>query len=212
MERRPLHHVSLAEATTVTGLINDRTSDWEDRMLARPTTFGIFAAMALALPPSRAPFFTLGAGGAVNLAVTSDEARFGMSPVDVEGAPLLTISLGATSAAGSLSLSISGDRLPAKGRYPVRPWEDRMASRPQFEALFVAGSPDHPLGAFRGEFGWVTITEVEPGRISGVFEVEGRGFVASDMNDEDRWVSVRGRFEAQGDSTITSGQALSASM
>ena len=181
-------------------------------MLARPTTLGIFAAMALALPPSRAPFFTLGAGGAVNLAVTSDEARFGMSPVDVEGAPLLTISLGATSAAGSLSLSISGDRLPAKGRYPVRPWEDRTASRPQFEALFVAGSPDHPLGAFRGEFGWVTITEVEPGRISGVFEVEGRGFVASDVNDEDRWVSVRGRFEAQGDSTIASGQALSASM
>jgi hypothetical protein len=135
-----------------------------------------------------------------------------MSPVDVEGAPLLTISLGATSAAGSLSLSISGDRLPAKGRYPVRPWEDRTASRPQFEALFVAGSPDHPLGAFRGEFGWVTITEVEPGRISGVFEVEGRGFVASDVNDEDRWVSVRGRFEAQGDSTIASGQALSASM
>jgi hypothetical protein len=196
----------------VTGLINDRTSDWEDRMLARPTTLGIFAAMALALPPSRAPFFTLGAGGAVNLAVTSDEARFGMSPVDVEEAPLLTISLGATSAAGSLSLSISGDRLPAKGRYPVRPWEDRTASRPQFEALFVAGSPDHPLGAFRGEFGWVTITDVAPGRISGVFEVEGRGFVASELDDEDRWVSVRGRFEAQGDSTITSGQALSASM
>ena len=45
-----------------------------------------------------------------------------------------------------------------------------------------------------------------------MFEVEGRGFVASDVNDEDRWVSVRGRFEAQGDSTITSGQALSASM
>jgi len=142
----------------VTGQINDRNFDWEDRMLARPSTLGIFAAMALALPPSRAPFFTLGAGGAVNLAVTSDEARFGLSPVDVEGAPLLTISLGATSAVGSLSLSMTGDRLPPKGRYPVRPWEDRIASRPQFEALFVAGSPDHPVGAFRGEFGWVTIT------------------------------------------------------
>jgi hypothetical protein len=196
----------------VTGQINDRNFDWEDRMFARPSTLGIFAAMALALPPSRAPFFTLGAGGAVNLAVTSDEARFGLSPVDVEGAPLLTISLGATSAVGSLSLSMTGDRLPPKGRYPVRPWEDRIASRPQFEALFVAGSPDHPVGAFRGEFGWVTITESAPGRIAGVFEVEGRGFVATDLDDEDRWVSVRGRFEARGDSTITAIQTASASI
>jgi len=184
----------------------------EDRMLARPSTLGIFAAMALALPPSRAPFFTLGAGGAISLAVSSDEARFGMSPEDVEGAPLLTISLGATSAAGSLSLSMTGDRLPAPGRYPVRPWEDRNAARPQFEALFVAGSPDQPLGAFRGEFGWVTITESKPGRISGVFEVEGRGFVAADMDDEDKWVSVRGRFEAEGDSTITTYQSISTSL
>jgi len=49
-------------------------------------------------------------------------------------------------------------------------------------------------------------------RIAGVFEVEGRGFVATDLDDEDRWVSVRGRFEARGDSTITAIQTASASI
>jgi hypothetical protein len=98
-----------------------------------------------------------------------------------------------------------------RGRYPIRPWEQRGAG-PQFEALFVAGAPDHPLGAFRGESGWVTITGAEPGRISGEFELEARGFVATAVDDEDQWVTVRGSFEARGDSTIGSMQAVSASL
>jgi hypothetical protein len=88
-------------------------------MSTRSSTLGIFAVMVLSVPAGRAPFFTLGAHGAINLAVASDEARFGMSPVEVEGNRMLTISLGATRAAGALTLSMSADQLPRSGRYAV---------------------------------------------------------------------------------------------
>src|SRR6266540_1811491 len=58
----------------------------------------------------RGPFFTLGARGALSLAVASDEARYGVTPVAVEDARMLTISLGATRAAGALTPSMPGDR------------------------------------------------------------------------------------------------------
>lgn len=190
-------------------LLDHRNPESEKPMPARPATLGVLAVMVLSLPPGRAPFFTLGAKGALNLAVASDEARYGTTPVAVEGSRMLTISLGATRAAGALTLSTAGDQLPRRGWYAVRPWEQRGRGEPQFEALFVAGSPDHPLGAFRGESGWVTITSAEPGRISGVFELEARGFVAADLDEEDQWVTVRGSFEALGDSTIASIQAVS---
>lgn len=151
----------------------------ESAMPASPSTLGVFAVIMLSLPQGRAPFFTLGTSGALNLAAASDEARYGVAPAMEEGSRMLTISLGATRAVGALTLSMSGDRLPRSGRYPVRPWEQGSAGDAHFEALFVAGAPDHPLGAFRGETGWVTITRAEPGRIVGEFVVEARGFVAA---------------------------------
>jgi hypothetical protein len=93
-----------------------------------------------------------------------------------------------------------GGRLPRAGSYPVRSWEDTSVAGPQFRALFVAGSAERPSGAFHGESGWVTITETGDGRISGEFEIRARGFVVADLADENRWVTVRGSFEAGGDS------------
>jgi hypothetical protein len=55
----------------------------------------------------------------------------------------------------------------------------------------------------------VTITAVEPGRISGEFELEARGFAAANEDDEDKWVTVRGNFRAHGDSPIASARPLS---
>jgi hypothetical protein len=185
--------------------------DPETLMLARFSTVGILGAFALAPHWSHAPFFTLGAEGAVNLVVSSDEARYGVTPMVVGDSRVLTISLGATRALGSLTLSMSGGRVPPSGRYAIRPWE-APGDGPQFEALFVAGSPDAPLGAFRGESGWVTITSTEPGRVSGEFEFAARGFVAADLDDEDRWVTVRGKFEAQPDSSLASLASVSPSV
>jgi hypothetical protein len=190
---------------------DNRDLDRETPMSAHSSTLGVFAVMVLALPQGKSPYFTLGAHGAINLAVASDEARYGSTPVMVEGSRMTTISLGATRTAGALTLSTAGDRLPGRGRYPIRPWEQRRAGAPQFEALFVAGAPDHPLGAFRGETGWVTITRADSGRVTGEFEIEARGFTAADMGDEDQWVTVRGSFEARGDSTVAAVQSVAAS-
>ena len=160
-------------------------------MYAQLSISAILAAITLALPvnPGR---FTLGATGAITMTVAGDEARFGVVPAEVAGNPRVTISLGASRAPGALILSIRGDRVPVRGRYPIG----------TFEAYFVAGSVQRPLGWFQGESGWVTIREADAGRLSGEFEIRARGFTTADPDDENQWVTVRGEFEAHGDSTI----------
>jgi hypothetical protein len=156
--------------------------------------------MVLTLPAANAPYFSLGARGAVNLALESDEARYGVT--QAEDGQRLTISLGATRAAGALALSMAGGQLPRTGTYAVRLTEQRVSKEPHFEALFVAGTAEHPVGVFRAESGSITITQADGGRIAGVFEIKARGFVAQDPENEDQWVTLRGRFEAPGDSAI----------
>ena len=82
--------------------------------------------------------------------------------------------------------------MPETGRYPIG----------TFEAYFAAGSPERPLGWFHGESGWVTIAEVEAERVSGEFEIRARGFTTDDPDNENQWVTLRGKFEAHGDSTV----------
>jgi hypothetical protein len=57
----------------------------------------------------------------------------------------------------------------------------------------------------------VTITEVQSGRISGAFEIRARGWLVDAMEDENRWVTVRGTFQAIGDSTIALVQSATVS-
>jgi hypothetical protein len=149
-------------------------------------------AIALAFPVNHGPRFTLGATGAITMNVAGDEARYGVVPAEVAGHPRVTISLGATRAAGALLLSVRGDRVPETGRYPIG----------TFEAYFAAGSPERPLGWFHGESGWVTIAEAEAERVSGEFEIRARGFTTDDPDNENQWVTLRGKFEAHGDSTV----------
>ena len=180
-------------------------------MLARSSTVGLLATIALSLPADpAAPYFTLESTGAVRLAVTSDEARYGIIPEAVNQRPVLGISLGATRADGVLLLYTYADEVLRPGRYPVGSSlpEQHFAGR-RFHPCFVAGTPERPLGFFHGESGWVTITAAEAGRISGEFEIRARGFLAADMTDEDQWVTLRGTFSAEGDSTDTAIEAVS---
>jgi hypothetical protein len=171
-------------------------------MSAHTTVLGMLAATALSLP-SDTPCFTFDASGAVSLSVTSDEASYGLIPERVNEARVLAISLGATRAQGSLTLYTQGDHPPRPGRYPVHfSWDEQADGGPMFHACFIAGTPERPLGYFHGESGWVTIDRVQAGQISGEFELQARGSLAADMNDEDQWVTVRGSFVAERDSTI----------
>ena len=49
----------------------------------------------------------------------------------------------------------------------------------------------------------MTITRWENGRLSGRFEIQARGFLSTDLADEDRWVTVTGSFVAEGDTSAT---------
>jgi hypothetical protein len=149
-------------------------------------------ALALAFPINQGPRFTLGATGAITMNIAGDEARYGLVRADAGRQPRVTISLGATRAAGALLLSVRGDRVPQKGRYPIG----------TFEAYFAAGSPERPQGWFLGESGWVTIANTEAGRVSGEFEIRARGFTTDDPDNENQWVTLRGKFEADADSTV----------
>ena len=151
--------------------------------------------MAFAIPVNPASRFTVDTSGAISVNANGADARYGVIPAEVNGRTMLTISLGATNSRGSVLLSIVGDRLPVKGRYPIQ--------NSAFHAVFVAGSPEHPLGWFHGESGWVTITNAVAGHLSGEFEIQSRGFLRSNLNDDNQWVTVRGTFQARGDSTST---------
>jgi hypothetical protein len=172
-------------------------------MYANSLTRAVLAAIALALPVSPAPHYTIGANGALTLDIAGAEARYGLIPTEVNGHRMLSVSLGATQGQGSLTLSVPSDRVPAKGRYPVASSWDQPGNQLPFHASFVAGSPERPRGWFHGESGTVTITDVTAGRISGQFEIRARGFLSADPDNENRWVTVWGTFEAHGDSTVT---------
>jgi hypothetical protein len=167
-------------------------------MFARPATLGILGAIVFALPTPSTPTFSLSSAGAVRLRAAGHEARYGLVPAAVAGRPTLTLTLGDAGDQGALHLSLPVDHPPAPGRYAVRPNQDGP-----FHAAFMAGTAEHPLGWFEGESGWVTITDARDGRIAGAFEIEARGFLGTDPADERRLVTVRGSFDAAGDSTVT---------
>jgi hypothetical protein len=178
-------------------------------MYARSTTVSILAAMAIAIQANPAPRFTLGTTGAVTLNAAGSDARYGLIPREVNGRGMVSVTLGAANAQGSLTLTVPGDRAPEKGRYAIADsWDDEGIEGLSFHACVLAGSSQQPLGWFHGESGWVTITEAGPGSMSGEFEIRARGFLGADPDDENQWVTVRGTFRAQGDSTIATIASL----
>lgn len=174
-------------------------------MSVRIATIGILAVTAVAaLPQPSAPTFALQSTGAITLSATGQEARFGVVHQAVRGRPILILSLGATTADGALQLTVAGDHPPAPGRYPIRSsWDELGTDSISFHASFMPGTVDRPLGWYHGESGWVTITDARSDRMSGTFEVRARGYAAADPTDEEQWVTVRGGFDAEGDSTVT---------
>jgi hypothetical protein len=178
-------------------------------MYAHTISLGVLAAMALGVLVKPAPRFTLGTTGAVTLNAAGNDARYGLIPAEVNGRGMISVTLGATNSEGSLVLYMRGDRTPQEGRYPIAgSWNDGGNEGHPFHACFVAGSPEQPLGWFQGVSGWVTITDAEPGSLSGAFEIRARGFLGANPDDENQWVTVRGTFRAQGDSTMATIASL----
>jgi hypothetical protein len=170
-------------------------------MYSRIAALGLLTTLAYALPIPKSSTFTLASTGAVAVRAAGPEAHYGVVPDAVRGGPILLLSLGDDSTAGAVHLSVSGERPPAPGRYPIRSSWEGPSGDTAFHAAFMAGTARRPRGWFHGESGSVTITEASRGRMSGVFELRARGFTDAEGAEEDEWVTVRGTFEARGDST-----------
>ena len=162
-------------------------------MYARSFALGILAVLDFAPPAPPAPAFTLESTGAVHLSTAGYQARYGVVPSVVNGSPVLIVAIGDPVAQSVVHLTLRTDHLPAAGRY-------RIGSG-SFQASFMAGPAEHPLGFFRGESGWVTITRADEEHISGTFVVRARGFLAANAVNENEWVTVQGTFDADGDNT-----------
>lgn len=172
-------------------------------MLPQFTTLGLLAALAIALPTTPTPTFSYRTSGAVALSASGHAAQFGRLPVTGVEGPLLAIDLSDSAGGAYLGLYTKGDRLPPAGRYQIRfSLEDSATGERGFHACFVAGTAEHPVGVFHAQSGWVTISDVEGGLVSGEFEIRARGFLAANVMDENQWVTLRGTFVARGDSTM----------
>lgn len=182
-------------------------------MFARFSILGLAAVLAAAPsqspsspPPGPGPAYTLETTGALRQAVSGTEAHYSISPDMVEGKRELAIAIGPKEGDGAIWLFTGADEPLRPGLYPVvYHWtEHHTGAAREFHACYLPGSARHPLGMFHSESGWLTITESEPGRIAGTFELRARGFLATNEKDENQWVTVRGTFAAEGDRALAS--------
>ena len=94
-------------------------------------------------------------------------------------AMVLGITLGASQGDVAVMLYTFADSALRPGKYPVASSlpEDRAAGR-WFHPCVIAGTVERPVGFFHGESGWVSITAVEVGKISGEYEIRARDWDA----------------------------------
>lgn len=174
-------------------------------MFARVSALAVLAATIIPAPSRSVPGFALSTTGAVSFRTTGPDARVGRIPLQNDASARVSVSLGARNARGSLLLSVAGDRLPPGGRYRIgREWAAEAGQDVRFHASLVAGSVERPLGWFEGEAGWVELRDLGGGEVEGEFEMRGRGFTATNPDDEEQWVTVRGSFRGTAEGILVS--------
>ncbi|HEU5153175.1 MAG TPA: hypothetical protein VFU03_00435 [Gemmatimonadales bacterium] len=152
------------------------------------------------------PSFTAEITGEVQT-ILSGNAVFGpvRGPSNIPGSFSLT--LGAYSDNGAVVFSRVASGQPKPGTYRVTAFTGGAEKEDELHALISLGSASNPLGAFRGMSGTVTITQSSPDRIVGRYDLHAVGFMAADMNDEEREITVRGSFAARASATPSTFRA-----
>ncbi len=140
---------------------------------------------------ARGSYFEAAVKGAA-AARPSGDVAFGIVGDSAAGVAAFTITLGAGDSSGAILFTNLDGGIPAPGRYDLN-------GESRFRATYVAGSPERPAGLFRAERGTLEITASSADHISGHFSFTGTGFLASDMVDEDRQVTVNGAFTSTHD-------------
>jgi hypothetical protein len=163
--------------------------DNEDRTI---TVRGGFTAAPAALS-SR---FAASMHGAVT-SHTLGSAEFGAMGRGAAG--MFSLNLGQDGAGGAVLLSRTGADRPAVGVYRVRDLVDAMPG--DFHGVVSTGGSSQPSGVFHATSGSVTITSSTSARLSGMFELRGLGFLASDPSEEGKEILVSGSFSATANGT-----------
>jgi hypothetical protein len=152
------------------------------------------------------PSFTALVSGSVQT-VLSGNAVFGPVRNTTRAPGSFSLTLGAYSDNGAVVLSRVAAGQPKPGTYRVTAFTGGPEKDDEFHALVSLGSAANPLGAFRGMSGTVTITQSAPDRIVGRYELHAVGFMAADMDDDEREITVRGSFAARATSIPSSFRA-----
>ncbi len=135
------------------------------------TVRGSFAARASAIPSS----FRAAIRGAVGIGNT------------------FSLTMG-TDGDAAIVLSRGDVARPGTGVYHITPATARDDAA--FHGVVITGVPSKPTGVFRIKSGTLTITSSSVERITGSFEMQAEGFLAQDMDNETRTVTVSGTFSA----------------
>jgi hypothetical protein len=127
-----------------------------------------------------------------DLHATRGTARFGA--VGGDGAQaVFTLSLGADGTNGSVLFTrMNGARL-VPGTYAI---SDRNDDSDEIRALVMTGTASHATGVFRGQSGYLIVTSATDSVIQGRFQVDAKGFLASNPADESRPMQATGMFTA----------------
>jgi hypothetical protein len=184
--REILFAASLMVASTAQAQAPERTAsrDIPDQVASR-----ILGHAAL---PSVRPFFRAELRG--DLATSaSGAAEFGAIRATDGSSAAFVISLGVCGNQSAILFTRRSGTPLGVGRYRISQAAD---GADEILALVLSGSATRPTGAFRGESGWLVITAASDRLITGRFELDAIGVLASESQREDRDVSVTGSFSA----------------
>lgn len=133
--------------------------------------------------------------GAATMILAGD-AVFGPTRIGARVPASFSLTLGAYSESGAVTFTRIGAARPKVGTYGVRALTATFPGN-EFHALVSLGGPQSPVGVFRAVGGTVTITESSDDQVVGRYEIQAVGFFASDPENEEREITVRGGFSAE---------------
>ncbi len=153
-------------------------------------TLLLLGGVALPRPNHASSHYSARVSGAL-AATLGGSAEFGR-PVNGEAERPFVITLGAKGEDGALVLTRWDGQRPGPGSYPIsaEPTPDGV------QVLVVTGTPEHPAGMFRPRGGTLTITSSSWNRISGRFEMNADGYLASGREENTQAVTIEGSFNA----------------
>jgi hypothetical protein len=147
-------------------------------------------ATPLATPAPLSAIYEAHVAGAVTAALRGT-GEFGPAR-GAEGTGPWVLTLGANGEDGAVIFTCWSGRRPSPGSYEITA-EPTLQG---IQALVVTGSTARPTGVFRAQRGTVTITSSADQWMSGRFEMDAVGFLASEPDREDRGLTVKGTFTA----------------